>query len=272
MTRLTNLRLGEIALSLSDRDREILRLFQKLGFIRSVQIRRLYYYGTKRPATARKNTTELLHRLERNELIACLSKRSGGTGGGSDGIIWHLTEAGHRLLALEAGDCKRKRFTEPSQTFLKHTLAVTETFVQITEICRMSGNVRISRLETEPDCWREYTVNGKTVLLRPDLYAEIENGRFSDFYFIEIDLGTESMNRVMEKTKRYYDYYASRQEQQTKGTFPAVIWLVQTPERKELIEKTICSRSRDSPKLSQVITPNRLWTLINDGVAKDEMC
>lgn len=273
MSRISNAQLGEIALRLSARDREILHLFRKLTFLKTEHIRRLFFYTETRPVIARGNTTTGLYRLEANGLLTRFPKQSGGYGGGSKSIVWFLTEPGSRLLQLEAGEeGKRKRIVEPSQYFLKHTLARAETYVQIMEICRM-GNLVAKRIDTEPDCWRSYTKDGKDVVLRPDLYSESQSGQYADYFFFEIDLGTESMTRIVEKVRRYQQYYATRKEQeQHGGIFPAVIWLVQTEARKELIEQMIRSRFSGYPKINQVITPNRLWTLLNDGFSKDELC
>ena len=50
---------------------------------------------------------------------------------------WHLTEAGERFLAMGSSEqYSRRRYLEPSRMFLRHSLAVSECYVQLVEICR----------------------------------------------------------------------------------------------------------------------------------------
>ena len=84
-------------------------------------------------------------------------KRQGGFGGGSTLQVWHLTEAGLRLLSLnDPGVPPRKRFFEPSTMFLEHTLAIAEFAVQLTCLCRDSHDLTLEVLDAEPSCWRRF--------------------------------------------------------------------------------------------------------------------
>ncbi|MFR2589241.1 MAG: replication-relaxation family protein [Ruthenibacterium lactatiformans] len=104
-----------------------------------------------------RNQNLLLQRLGGHGLIAPLQRRVGGFGGGSTLQVWHLTEAGLRLLSLnDPGVPPRKRFFEPSTMFLEHTLAIAEFAVQLTCLCRDSHDLTLEVLDAEPSCWRRF--------------------------------------------------------------------------------------------------------------------
>ncbi|MBQ9171891.1 replication-relaxation family protein [Candidatus Saccharibacteria bacterium] len=239
------------------------------------QIRRLYYpEGEKSEKAVKSASKRNLKRLQKYGLIDHLPKRLGGFGAGMKEYIWYVTEAGIRLLELSNGtNPKRKRVLEPSPTFLRHTVAVAETFVQIIEICNADPAVRVRTIDVEPSCWRGYQKNGKTISLRPDMYAETATGEYNDHMFIEMDLATEAPQTIADKCRRYYEYYQTGKEQQVNGAFPLVLWIVQREERKDCIIQTIKDYFKGRyPHIFYVITPEELEHVILDGVEKEKLC
>ena len=112
MKRLTNQQIGEIELRLTARDREILTTFQKLRYVKTGQVQRLFFPINRSPKTALSNAWLALKKLNRYGLLDHLPKQIGGAKFGSQALIWHLTEAGMRLLDLgkeRAG--KRQRYS-----------------------------------------------------------------------------------------------------------------------------------------------------------------
>lgn len=274
MNRLTNRQLGEIDLSLIDRDRDIMKALRTLRYLKTNQLQRLFF-DRKITWRAKVTTTmRTLNRLKKLGLIDHLKQRIGGIRGGSDGIIWYLTEAGARLLDLgKEWEGKRPRYSEPSSHFIRHTLAVSECYVQITEICRMSPDMSVLSLQVEPECWRGYQRDGRTQSLRSDLFAETVSGQFTDRWFIEIDLGTESPNDIIEKCRRYHHYYLTNREQDQGKVFPVVLWIVPTEERKGKLIETI--RTAFGPRyvrFNLIITPKELWISLSDGAKKEDLC
>ena len=83
--------------------------------------------------------------------------------------------------------------TEPSPTFLTHTLAITEARVIIHEAARASSG-HLTLIRTEPACWRSWTlVSGTRRWLKPDLEAVTTTpDGDEDHWLLEIDLGTEN--------------------------------------------------------------------------------
>ena len=274
MTRISALQLSELDLRLTDNDRRILRTLKQLKYMKTNQVQRLFYPPLiKTPRAALTAATRNLNRLKNMGLITHLTKRIGGVRAGSQGLIWHMTEAGLRLLKLGSEDGKRSRMVEPSQTFLRHILAVAECYVQVTAVCRSEEDMTLSELTVEPECWRAYEQGGKPVSLRPDLYAEIVNGKYRDLWFIEMDLDTEAPQDVLEKCKRYHQYYQTEKEQKAKGAFPVVLWIVPGVERKERLTAAIKEQFRSRfVKIFLIITPEELHRVLKNGAGEDELC
>lgn len=272
---LTDLRLGEIEMTLIPRDRQILEALRMFRYMRTSQLRRLFFYsGHTTHRASLTAATKNLNRLKALGLISHLEKRIGGVRTGSLGLVWYITEGGVRLLELGKGK-ERKRINppDPSPVFLRHTLAVTECYVQITEITRMADHLSLKALAVEPECWRAYQKDGKTQSLRPDLYAEIVNGQYEDRWFIEMDLDTESVQEIVEKCRRYQHYCQTGKEQQANGVFPLVLWVVPTEARREKIVEAIRFHFGSRfPRLHLVITPNALWTTLTEGAKERDLC
>lgn len=273
MTRISALRLSEIDLALTGRDREILEKLSELRYLKTNQIQRLFFPPLVTPRAALSATTRALNRLKNLGIISHLERRIGGVRAGSQGLIWHLTEAGLRLLAigtLQAG--KRIRFQEPSPTFLRHILAVAECYTQITQICQTEKAMGLSEVTVEPECWRKFTQNGKVVSLRPDLFAKTTSGDYQDTWFIEMDLATESATDIVTKCRRYHQYYQTGIEQRDGDVFPIVLWVVPDQARKERLEEAITTAFRGRVvHIFKVITPNALRTTLRDGVPMEQL-
>ena len=272
---LTDLRLGEIELTLIARDRQILETLRTFRYMRTNQLRRLFFFSnhsTQRAALTA--TTKNLNRLKAAGLINNLEKRIGGVRTGSLGLVWYITEGGVRLLELGKGkERKRINAPDPSPIFLRHTLAVTECAVQITEICRMAQGLTLKTLHVEPETWRAYQKDGKAQSLRPDLYVEIINGKYEDRWFIEMDLDTESVQEIVEKCCRYQHYCQTGKEQQANGVFPLVLWIVPTEERREKIVEAIRLQFGNRfPHLHLIITPDALWNTLTEGAKQEDLC
>ncbi len=276
MRQLTPSRLDQLREQLTERDKRILTFMRNLRYMKTDQVRRLFYPQTESMTlhACKVRTIKNLSRLMELGLIARLEKQVGGVRAGSKGIVWYVTEAGARLLNLGTEQQKtRKRYLEPVPNFLRHNIAVTETFVMIVEICRDDSVMKLRHIEVEPDCWREYQKSGKSISLRPDLYARTVTGEFFDHLFIEVDLSTESPSAVVEKCHRYHEYYKTGAEQKKSGAFPLVLWIVQDEPRKQKLEETIRDAFRNRyPRIFLVIIPAELEAVLTDGPEKEKLC
>ena len=207
-------------------------------------------------------------------LIAAMTRRVGGIRGGSGSYIWHLTEAGERLLRLaKPDDSKRRtRFLEPSGRFLRHTLAVAECSIQIREICERQTELSLITVDFEPDSWRAYSRIGKIVSLKPDLYAKTLCGEYEDCWFIEVDLGTESIPAILEQCRRYHDYFLTGLEQEEFGVFPLTVWIVPSAHRRDMLKEAIRKTFAGQPSLFAVITPEELEPLLCQKLNQEALC
>ena len=272
VTRLSRKQLLKIEEHLSARDHAVLQAVRRYRFLTSDQIGRLYVTDCSTKASQTRNQNLLLKRLSDDGLIRPLARRVGGYGGGSTVQVWSLTAAGYRLLTLnDPGEHARKRFAEPSTQFLRHTLAVAECAVQLTDICRDSEDLTLEAVETEPACWRRFPDGGNVYFLKPDLFAITTYENYEDRWFIEMDLGTEPVSQVVEKCDAYLRYYYSGVEQRDTGMFPLVVWIVPDEARKERIKDSLREHFKAQPKMFLVITPGELERMIRQFIDREEV-
>jgi len=266
--RVSQKRLEELEQSLSEQDRKILLSIHKCRYLTTPQIQRLHFKNYAARITAIKAANRNLAKLRDYGLIGALTRRIGGVRAGSSSYIWALRPAGFRMMCMNTNRKPCKRFLEPSPFFLKHTLAISEAYLQIIEICARRGlELRITQIE--PECWRYYSVSGgKTAVLKPDLFAVTINGEYADSWFVEVDLATESYPAVLEKCERYLRYYQIGTEQKQHGGFPCVVWIVPDEKRKGNIKERISEEYAKAPKIFITITPEELEPLIICGAAE----
>lgn len=94
---------------LGERDLTILTAVRMSKYLTSDQVRRLYFMEHSTPTAAIRAANRNLGKLREMHLIAAMTRRVGGIRGGSGSYIWHLTEAGERLLRLaKPNDSKRR--------------------------------------------------------------------------------------------------------------------------------------------------------------------
>lgn len=117
---------------------------------------------------------------------------------------------------------------------------------------------------------------GKSVLAldpKNDLATSITvSGQYEDRWFIEVDLDTESPNKIIDKCERYHKYYRSGLEQQESGVFPLTVWIVPGAERKEKLITHIRKAFDKQPRLFSVITADELGLLICQGGEGGSLC
>ncbi|HUD11233.1 MAG TPA: replication-relaxation family protein [Candidatus Saccharimonadia bacterium] len=129
----------------------------------------------------------------------------------------------------------------PSAPFLNHRLAVTELYVTCRERSNDERTPTLELFEPEPTCWRRVpTRYSKDRILRPDTFLVLTAEGKHRPRFIEIDMGTERLERIGEKVKLYLDYcYEGREQERYDGLFPRVVFLVLDEDRKQRMEEYI---------------------------------
>ena len=270
---LTKKALFRINQQLTERDKAVLKSLQKFRFLLTNQVQRLHFFEQPNNTARNSATTRTLRRLRDYGLIRSLERRVGGARSGSGAMIWHLTEGGHRFLQLgQPENQPRVPFKEPSTQFIEHILSVAECAVQMESICRPSEDLDVIRIENEPSCWRPFKENGKTTVLKPDMFAITSYDGYEDFWFLEMDLGTESVAQVIEKCQVYRRYYYTEIEQEKNEVFPLVTWIVPDEKRKEKLIAAIRESLPAQPKMFLVITPDQLEKMLRQYIERDELC
>ena len=261
--RLSRRQLISLNQHLGKKDIDILKIIRKYRFVTSGQIKRLCFVSGSTDTANLRAANRALKKLREYGLIAPLTRRIGGVRAGSSSLIWHLTEPGERLLQLDDPEQHRKRFEEPSSTFLTHTLAVTEFAVQLYDMARSTDNCKIIKSDPEPYCWRTFRSRGETVYLKPDLFIILRGRRYEDYYYCEIDLGTESMAKLIKKCQIYYDHYRSGEDHERIGVAPLIAWIVPDEARKNMLMEKITEQFPDEADLFRVYSAadNAPWRI-----------
>ena len=270
--RITEKRAGEILRGLSERDKDILLSVRQCRYLTTKQIEQLHFTSAANLTAGLTAANRNLNKLKGLGLMGFLNRRIGGAGAGSGSRIWYVTDGGERLLRTGSDRTRpRRRSFEPSTLFLEHTLAAAECYIQISRRCRGRG-MKLVSIQMEPDCWRSYSHRGILTTLRPDLFAVTNCGDYEDRWFIEIDLDTQAPVVLVEKCRRYHDYYRTGLEQKQHEVFPLVVWIVPDTARKESIITHIREAFKKQPGIFIVITPGELEPLIRQGVERGALC
>ncbi len=226
--RLGSRQLENLGRELSDRDMAVLETAARLRFLTTRQIEHLHFADHATPLTAARVCRRVLNRLTNDRLLDRLDRRVGGLRAGSASYVYCLGPSGDRLV--RAGQVRRRR-REPSRTFLFHTLAIAQVVVDLT-VGERRGDFESLRIETEPACWRtvQASIAGDE-RLKPDLFVALAADDYEYRWFVEVDLGTESIAALLRKCRLYDSYYRTGHEQHEHGVFPQVLWLVDTHRR-----------------------------------------
>ena len=242
--------LESIRLSVTDRDLAVLRSVEQFRLLSAPHVEALHFADHPTPLAATRASRRALKRLVADRLLVRLERRVGGIRAGSSSFVYALGPIGHRLL----NDDTRRRWREPSEVFVAHTLAVAQLVVDLT-IAHRDSRTELLHYECEPTCWRSFTKGlGGTETLKPDLHVITAGPDEEWWWFIEVDLGTESGNAIVRKCRTYHDYWATGTEQDRHGAFPRVLWVADTDRRARLIERSIAGARSVNHDLFTVAT------------------
>lgn len=243
-SRLSRRHLQHLTDQLDQRAWHTLSFLAEHRFATTSQLARHHQDRHATAASALRQTSRLMRHLADQRLTAHLERRIGGQKAGSTGLIWYLTEAGYRILAIRAGNTtnRRHRQMEPSPTFMAHTLAITEARVQAEEAARTSA-MHLIYIETEPLSWRRHLgAHGQIEWVKPDLALTTTLDGYEDHWWLEIDQGTEHPKRLLTKAHAYLRHYEDGSEQVTRGVHPAIVWVTATISRAHQIHDLIARR------------------------------
>lgn len=225
--RISNRRLEDIRTSLSDRDLAILASVERYRFLTARHLQALHFTDHASPDSASRTCRRVLARLRGLRILGVLDRRIGGIRAGSEGLVYYVDTAGDRIQRDSTQARARRRFDEPSARFLDHTLAIADMAIAVMDAARTHG-AEVVKIDPEHHATRAYQDGyGVPQVLRPDLYIELAASVGDDevsAFFIEVDLGHESLPTLLGKSLAYEDYRATGSEQCQYGGFPQVIW------------------------------------------------
>lgn len=245
--------LREISAQLSGRDLAVLASVERYRFLTAAHLQ-VFHFGSHQSAeTAARTCRLVLSRLRSQRVLGVLNRRIGGIHSGSEGMVYYVDAVGDRILREQHPGRPRRRPEEPSTRFVSHTLAIADLAVDILHEAHDRG-AEVVRLAPEYEARRRYTdLLGAPRTLKPDLYVELaEHPGDPDVeaFFVEVDLGQESLPTLLGKCDAYETYRSTGAEQHAYGSFPRIVWAMdaartQTAERRrDSLKKHI----DDSPK------------------------
>ncbi len=248
--RLSRKRLEWLEDHLPERDRQVIELVAAHRYLTTGQLEQFVFTTHVSVESAARTTRRVLARLERSGLLTSLDRRIGGVRAGSSARVWQLTSGAARLLRDDGVGFRRH---DPSPRFLGHCLAVADVNLLLRRLLKVGATA--VDVEVEPASWRSFTgAGGERRSLQPDLAAVIETADFDEWWFLEVDLGTESMPTLLKKCGQYESYRASGIEQSSHGSFPLVWWILTNQKRADQLTATIRRTPRLTPSLYRVAT------------------
>ena len=131
-------------------------------------------------------------------------------------------------------------------------MAVAELYVSLIEHAR-DTDIQLVTFETEPACWWPDGLRG---YFKPDALAVLHLQRRRDFWWIEMDMATESLATIRKKALTYLDFLQRGQEGPRKVT-PWVIFATPDEKRAALIRQVIESLPSDHEELLHATTQAR---------------
>lgn len=252
--RVTASRVAELTGRLDTTDLAIIEILARVRVATGAQLHRVL----NEPAADRaRQLRRRLARLSEKRLVIRLERQIGGVKAGSSGFVYALDVAGQRLAGLggPAGGTRLRRPWTPGPMFLRHSLAITDCYVELVMASRDSDAELVS-FATEPHCWRDFIGrHGQRTWCKPDAHVTVGLGEYELTSVIEVDLGTEGTTALARKFDRYIDLYQSGTEQRRSGVFPRVIWLAESDARVEMITEVA---ARLDPTMWQLFVVGRL--------------
>lgn len=263
----------DVADSISSRDHAVLLSIEQHQFLATRHIEALHFAGialTARSRIARRT----LGRLRDLRVIGVLERKVGGIKAGSEGLTYFVDTVGDRILHNRAGQ-RARRIHEPSARFLNHRLAIADLHVALI-VADRNGGIELVDSAVEPAAWRNFVGMGAARrTLKPDLYAETATGiDLVHAWFIEVDLGTESIPTLLRKCHEYEAYRQTGIEQDRHGSFPLVLWSVTHPnpakaeQRRQALTDAIATDRRLTSALFRIVAPEDALAMLQTGGAQ----
>jgi hypothetical protein len=257
---------------LSERDLLILDDLDRFRMLTTRQLQRLRFPvaasadddGHLTIGAATKAAMRAMSRLREHQVVNALEQRRGGLHAGSQGLIWQLSAKGTQIQQERTGRGSPHRYGEPATMFVQHIIGVADLAITLAELDR-AGRLELLEVEAEPINWRTFTgPHLRPVTVKPDLTATIAAGDYEYHWYIELDRSTEHVPKILAKCRTYAAYSATGIEQNERGIFPKVLWVVPDEHRAASLRRAI-EQDRELPiSLFHVTTADEFPDLMAD--------
>jgi hypothetical protein len=250
--RLSQARLVELADALSERDRQVIETVARLRLVSGKQLERLFFADVVQGASRARLARRACRRLVERGVLGRLERRVGGARAGAAGYVYFDAPAAQRLLAYWQGEGLPRPRTayEPGLAFVRHRLAVSECFVQLSEAER-DGLLELLAFTTEPAV-PFIGPGGARSVLRPDAFVrQSADGDTELHTFLEVDCASEGRAALARKAGAYVSAWRAGIEG---PVFPRVVWITTTEQRAEVIRETCAALPAETWKLFTVAT------------------
>lgn len=263
----------DVADTINSRDHAVLLSIEQHQFLAARHIESLHFAGIA-PTARSRIARRTLGRLRDLRVIGVLERKVGGIKAGSEGLTYFVDTVGDRILHHRAGQ-RARRIHEPSARFLKHRLAIADLHVALV-LADRNGDLELVDSAVEPAAWRTFVgVGAARRTLKPDLYAETGTDTgLVHAWFIEVDLGTESIPTLLRKCHEYEAYRQTGIEQDHHGSFPLVLWSVthhdpaKAEHRRQALAEAIAADRRLTAALFRIVAPEGALALLQTGGAQ----
>lgn len=251
--------MGGLPSGLSQRDEQVLHLVAAVRVASAVQVERgLFPAAEGSQLSAARRCRRVLARLSDSGHLYRLSRRQGGSKGGSSSYLYALGTKGRQALGLPG----RARRTDPGERFLLHCLATTQLHVDLLAAER-TGRCTDLRIEHEPGNWRRFSRGMGSETLKPDLLVELTTPqRWELRWWVEVDRATEHRPAILAKCLLYQDYWQSGAELARHPVFPRVLWSVPDERRADELRNLVAGEPRLEPELFRVATVHETLKLL----------
>ena len=198
-------------MQLTARDVEVILSVYENRFLKRDQIQRLHFAGASVFACNRR-----LKKLDEHKFLDKLIKP---VAVGSHQIVYALDKQGADIVAAALNVNRQKvRWNRANNRveflFLEHTLGVSEVRVCLDIALAGRHEELLFYQRGDKSHLRRISMTGakkKYYVVAPDAFFGIQTGRGKCIFFLEVDMGTETLSRFAEKVTAYKRYWKSHQ-------------------------------------------------------------
>lgn len=197
-------------IALTRRDELILLSVYQNRFMRRDQIQRLYFPRASLPAVNMR-----LKKLYEHRFLDRLSKP---VAIGSAQAVYALSGKGAvtvaSILGIDISQVVWKRdHNRVEFLFLEHTLAVSEFKVNLDLALKANKDPKLAFYQREERSLQARVADPrgikKYLVVAPDAFFGLQTAKGKSYFYLEVDLGTESLKRFSEKVMAYKEYWRS---------------------------------------------------------------